>query len=326
MKRTKLPLITAIHHHALDDGPGIRATVFMKGCSLSCPWCHNPETISAAPEISFSAEKCIACGDCEKACRQAAVSMKTAGRIDRSKCNACGDCAEVCPALALKKVGAYYAPEALAEELLRDRIFYETSRGGVTFSGGEPTLHMDYLSEVMKLLSQAGISIAIQTAGLFDLNEFAGKLLGHLDFVFYDLKFFDSRGHRRWTGKDNGLILSNFLELTRRTGAVIVPRVPLIPGITATKENLARIAEWIKTAGCDRYELLAYNSAGAAKRLPLGKTVPEVVRYLRREEKTEEQYRQIFAGSFSDGRHRDRKFTGASGVPAGKSGHQVFTQ
>lgn len=318
MKATKLPLISAIHHHALDDGPGIRATVFLKECPLSCLWCHNPETINPEPEISFSAEKCIACGDCEKACRHDAVSMKTAGRIDRTKCNACGDCADVCPTLALKKIGEYLAPAVLVDELLRDRIFYETSRGGVTFSGGEPTLHMDYLSEVMKLLKQNGISIAIQTAGLFDPDEFADKLLGHLDFIFYDIKFFDSREHRKWTGKDNIIILSNFQKLTRQTKAVVVPRVPLIPGITATKDNLVRIAEFIRAAGCDHYELLAYNSAGAAKRLILGKAVPEAVRFLHWEEKTDEKFRQIFAGCFPDERHQDRKFAGISGVTAGE--------
>jgi pyruvate formate lyase activating enzyme len=236
--------------------------------------------------------------------------VNTAERIDRTKCNACGACADVCPALALKRMGVYYAPHLLVEELLRDRIFYETSRGGVTFSGGEPTLHMDYLSAVTKLLKQNGVHIAVQTAGHFDLNEFADKLLPRLDIIFYDIKFLDSGEHKKWTGKDNKIILANFLELTRQNKDLIMPRIPLVPGITATKDNLVQIAGFIRAAGYDRYELLAYNSACASKRLPLGKSVLEAVKLLRWEEKAQEQYRGIFVGCFLDGWHQEQKLAG----------------
>ena len=310
MRTMKMPLVSAIHHFALDDGPGIRTTVFLKGCPLACPWCHNPEAINPEPEIAFHAEKCIQCGDCAQACQANAVSMDTAERIDRTKCDACGACADVCPALALKRIGVYYAPHLLMEELLRDRIFYETSRGGVTFSGGEPTLHMDYLLAVMKLLKQNGVHLAVQTAGHFDLNEFADKLLPYLDVIFYDVKFFDSGEHKKWTGKDNNIILKNFLELTRQYKDLIRPRIPLVPGVTATRDNLVQIAGFLRAAGYDRCELLPYNSACASKRSSLGKSVLEVVKHLRWEEKAQEQYRGIFVGCFLDDRHQEQKLAG----------------
>lgn len=299
MSKLKLPLIFAIHHFALDDGPGIRTTVFLKGCTLSCLWCHNPESISPGTEISFHADKCITCRYCLKACRFSAINMNTVERVDRTKCRACGACTDACPTLALKKMGVYYPPDLLVEELLRDRIFYEASCGGVTFSGGEPTLHMDYLSAVMKMLKQSGIHIALQTAGFFDLQQFNKKLLPYLDFIFYDIKFLDSGKHESWTGKDNKIILSNFLELTKQNKKLIMPRIPLIPGITATKDNLLQIAEFIRSSGYDRYELLPYNAAGAVKRLTLGKHVPEALKFISWEEKTYEQCREIFAGFFS---------------------------
>lgn len=301
MKQISKTLISAIQHYALDDGPGIRTTVFLKGCPLVCLWCHNPETISPEPEIAFQAGKCVSCGDCVKACRFDAIHLASAVRIDRTRCDACGSCADVCPARALQRIGNYLEPGALVFELLRDRIFYETSNGGVTFSGGEPALHMDYLSAVMKLLKENNIHIAIQTAGFFNLNDFVDKLLPYLDLIFYDLKFIDSGEHERWTGKGNAVILSNFLKLTQQNKDMIIPRIPLVPGITAKKNNLLQIADFIQAAGYEHYELLPYNSAGTAKRPLLGKSVPEPVKELYWKEKNDEECRTILAGCFSRG-------------------------
>ena len=322
MKATKLPLVSDIHRFALDDGPGIRTTVFLKGCPLACPWCHNPEAVSPETEIAYSAEKCIHCGDCALVCKAGAIRMETAERIDRTKCCGCGKCADVCPTLALKKIGVYYPPHLLVEELLRDRVFYETSGGGVTFSGGEPTQHMDYLSAVMKLLKQNDIPIAIETAGFFNLKEFTDKLLPYLDLIFYDIKFIDSHVHKRWTGKDNKIILTNFLKLTKKNKDLIIPRIPLIPGITATKDNLEGIADFLKKAGYDHYELLDYNSAGRAKRSYLGKAVPDALQSLRWEAKAHEQYRRIFTNRFSgqwDGISRKGKSRCASAFQASEN-------
>ncbi len=299
MMQIKKTLISAIQHYALDDGPGIRTTVFLKGCSLACLWCHNPETIRPEPEIAFHAGKCVSCGDCVKACLFDAIHLASSERIDRTRCDACGSCADVCPALALQRIGNYLEPGALVFELLRDRIFYEASNGGVTFSGGEPALHMDYLSAVMKLLKENNIHIAIQTAGFFNLNDFADKLLPYLDLIFYDLKFIDSGEHERWTGKGNTVILTNFLKLTQQNKDRIIPRIPLVPGITAKKNNLLQIADFIQAAGYDHYELMPYNSAGTAKHLLLGKSVPEPVKELYWKEQNDEECKAILAGCFS---------------------------
>ena len=156
------PLIFDIKHFALDDGPGIRTTVFLKGCSLSCQWCHNPESINSGHEIAFFAHLCINCGDCQAVCPEDAVCVDGTNRIEREKCTRCQKCVDKCPTTALKSIGKYYTVAELAEFLKSDHIFYETSKGGVTFSGGEPTLYMDYVGDVMKELKNDNIHIAIQ--------------------------------------------------------------------------------------------------------------------------------------------------------------------
>ncbi len=294
-----LPLLSDIRSFALDDGPGIRTTVFMKGCPLACLWCHNPETVSSEPEMSFNLRVCIACGDCLRACRHDAIDLELDGRIRRERCTACGDCAEICPTLAIKRIGIALSPDQLAERILLDKPFYDTSGGGVTFSGGEPTLYMDYLTAVIKILKRQNISIAIQTSGFFDLAEFESKLLENLDWIYFDLKLFDAAKHRRYTGVDNAGILSNFRELAKRHPERIIARVPLIPGITTPGDNLASIAGFVRRAGCDRRELLSYFAGGVEKRRLLGKTVPKSLASLRLQPKADARCRVEFDNSFS---------------------------
>jgi pyruvate formate lyase activating enzyme len=264
------PLIFNLRHFALDDGPGVRTTVFLKGCPLSCVWCHNPESIKSGPEVSFHANLCIACGDCEKTCPESAIDIENVSRIVRARCTACGKCVEACPTTALKSVGTYYSVDSLIERLLDDHAFYETSSGGVTFSGGEPTLHMDYVSEVMKGLKARGIHLAIQTSGMFNLHEFEKKLLPYIDLVFYDIKLFDPEKHKAFVGRGTDRILDNFTALAQRTEVEIIPRVPLVPDITATSDNLARIDNFLEGKRCGECKFLAYNSGGASKRVTLG--------------------------------------------------------
>jgi pyruvate formate lyase activating enzyme len=268
------PLVCNIRHFALDDGPGIRTTVFFKGCPLSCTWCHNPESMSAEREIAFHPELCIQCGDCLAGCQDGAIRLQDGERIIRERCSRCGQCVEVCPARALRSIGTYYSVDECADFLLKDRLFYETSDGGVTFSGGEPTLHMDFLSAVMKILKKSSIHIAIQTSGMFDLSGFQAKLLPYCDLIFYDIKFYDAGSHRQYTGADNSTILDNFVYLVRHSDAEIIPRVPLVPGITDTEDNLTKIAHFLKTTGCNEYELLPYNPGGISKRRATGRPVP----------------------------------------------------
>lgn len=268
------PLVFDIRRFALDDGPGIRTTVFFKGCPLSCVWCHNPESISPRAEIVFHPTLCINCRACEEICPERAARMAFPGRILREKCIVCGACAEKCPSTALKIAGKYYPVNELVEELMKDRIFHETSCGGVTLSGGEPTLHMDYLSAVTRELKKCGIHIAIQTSGAFDVQEFRGKLLPYIDLIFYDIKLFDSQMHREYTGVGNEIIKNNFISLANDRKNNLIPRTPLIPSITAAKENLQQISRFIKNVGCKKYELLAYNPGRIEKMQAAGRSVP----------------------------------------------------
>ena len=291
-------LVFDIRHFALDDGPGIRTTVFLKGCPLSCIWCHNPESLSPKEEIAFYPALCINCGDCEKVCTENAAQMNHPGRIIREKCIACGVCAEKCPSTALKIVGKYYPVNKLVEELMKDRIFYETASGGITFSGGEPALHMNYLSEVMRKLKEYNIPIAIQTSGEFDIKEFREKLLPSINLIFYDIKLFDSQKHREYTGVGNEQILDNFVSLANDRNITIIPRIPLIPRITATEENLRQIADFIRSVGCASYELLPYNPGGIAKMQAMGKSTPQwpPIAMMRAEE--EERWKSLIEGIF----------------------------
>lgn len=189
----------------------------------------------------------------------------------------CGVCVENCPAGALSIVGKHYPIDALVNELVKDRIFYETSFGGVTFSGGEPTLNLDYVSEAMRRLKKYGIHIALQTSGMFNLSRFMDKVLPNVDMIYYDLKLLDPLKHKQYTGKDNSCILANFLTLIHEVGPKIVPRIPLIPGITMSEDNLSGLAAFLKAAGCAHYELLPYTPGGIAKMHAFGLAVPKEI-------------------------------------------------
>lgn len=264
------PLIFDIRRFALDDGPGIRTTVFFKGCPLACLWCHNPESIRPASELRFRRELCLDCNSCATVCTDDALSPAGPEPIDRRRCTACGACAEACPTTALTTSGRYYPPAELVRLLLRDRILFETSGGGVTFSGGEPTLHRDYLLEVATELKRQGVPIAVQTCGWFDLASFRSGLLPLVDLIFFDLKLAEPEGHLRYTGRGNARILDNFRRLAATARARLVPRVPLVPGITATADNLAQLAALLKEAGFSHCETLPYHPGGIAKRQELG--------------------------------------------------------
>ncbi len=303
------PLIFNIRRFALDDGPGIRTTVFLKGCPLSCIWCHNPESMDPAPAVAFYPDRCILCGDCRRICSEGAVSMHDNRRIKRQRCSACGRCADICPAGAVELLGRYYPARELVEILMKDLIFYGTSGGGVTFSGGEPALHGAYLKPVMKELKKKNIHIAIQTSGMFDLSAFRSEILPFIDIVYYDIKFIDRHEHEKYTGRDNITILDNFQKLAGMPDVRIIPRVPLVPGITATVRNLTGVADFIKSAGCEYYELLPYNSGGIAKRHSLGRDIPAVLNGIRPDVEKEKGYREIFARCFSARVHASSYFT-----------------
>ena len=234
----KLPLVTDIKRHSFEDGPGIRSVVFFKGCLLHCIFCHNPETQNPRMEIAFSTRECIRCGNCEQACPEGAIDLDFPDRIDRGKCNSCGKCAEDCPGKGLRSIGKYYSIETLTEILLRDLSFYRHSGGGVTLSGGECTLYPDYLCSLLNCLKEKQIHIVLETSGYFDYQIFRTYILPYLDLIYYDIKFADPEVHRKYTGKGNHTIIGNLKRLLEEPGIEVQPRVPLVPGITATGENL----------------------------------------------------------------------------------------
>lgn len=257
-----LPLIVDIKRHSLEDGPGIRSVVFFKGCPLRCVFCHNPETQKPGVEIAFSAGECIRCGKCRDTCPEGAIDLELQGRIHRDKCIRCGKCTVVCPGNALKLIGTYYSVKALTEILLRDLPYYRHSGGGVTLSGGECTIYPDYVESLLKSLKARAVHIVLETSGYFEYNMFKQKILPYVDLIYYDIKIAEPEIHKRYTGKTNRKILDNLWRLLREKRIEVHPRIPLIPGITANRENLSAIVDILCKAGAEDISLLPYNPLG----------------------------------------------------------------
>jgi pyruvate formate lyase activating enzyme len=255
----KTPLIADIRRNALDDGPGIRSTIFFKGCVLDCVWCQNPECISPAPELQHDPGSCIGCEECARRCPHGAVSFANeTRRHDGDRCQLCEACVEVCPPRGLRRIGEALSSEELVRRLLEDEVFFKSSGGGVTFSGGEPTMSLSFLVEVAQLLRQRGIHLLLETCGLYPTKRFEADLLPLLDMIYFDLKLADSALHVRFTGRDNQRIIENLRRLARLVPGLVV-RVPLVPGVTATSDNLEQIAELLLNIGQKRVVLLPYN-------------------------------------------------------------------
>lgn len=289
------PLIFDIKRNALEDGPGIRTTLFFKGCHLHCLWCQNPESIDPAPEIGFYPASCIKSGECVNVCKTGACQVENPWRINREKCDWCGDCVKVCPGRGLRQIGCFYPVEELISILLRDRVFYEVSGGGITLSGGEPTFHMEYISLILQKLKMLGIHTAIQTNGFFDWSEFKAKVLNWVDVIMFDIKLADPKEHLKYTGRKNRLILENFGRLFKERPKDIIPRIPLIPGITATTQNLKAISELFQGLKITRCSLLAYNPIGLSKAENIGKPIPpELSRHMMTAAE-EKKCREIFS-------------------------------
>ncbi len=259
-----------------EDGPGLRTTVFLKGCLLRCSWCHNPESISPEPQVWWIASRCIGCLGCVASCPEKAISAGKGIEIDRTLCTGCGICAEQCPASCIEALGTEWRSADLAAEVLKDRAYFEASgKGGVTFSGGEAAMQADFVAEVFSALSDAGIHTALDTAGFGSWEAF-DRMLPHVDLVLFDIKEIDPERHRLFTGAGNAQALrtlSNILEWTGKREPEIWIRTPLIPGATAREENIRGIGAWLsehRSKRITRWELCAFNDLCGDKYERLG--------------------------------------------------------
>jgi pyruvate formate lyase activating enzyme len=257
--------ITEIQRFSIHDGPGIRTTVFLKGCPLHGWWCHNPETQRTAPQLAFTASKCIACGACVAACPRGAQGLGAEGRsIDRSRCTVCGDCVKACPTGALELIGREVGVDEVIAEVERDRPFYKQSGGGMTLSGGEPLLQADFATALLQAAKAAGLHTCVETCSQVD-PAVLDRVLPHVDLFLCDFKETDSGRHRTWTGVGNERILANLRRL-HAAGARMQLRCPIIPGLNDRDEHFAGIAALARElAGIEGVELMPYHSLGEGK-------------------------------------------------------------
>lgn len=268
-KKTETGLVFSIQHFCLHDGPGIRSLVFFKGCPLRCAWCQNPESWKPIPELGFKAHLCTDCRTCISACPTG--TMKIPGQIQSDKCRQCFACAEACPSGALIRFGNVYSTQEIMEELLPEYPFYQNSGGGVTFSGGEPTLFPEVTAQLAGRLKQDDIHLAIETCGMFDINQAAvGKLMNHVDLVLFDIKLFDQEAHHKHCGTSNSIIKDTLKTLAHRfhqkEGPLLWPRMPVIPGITDTVNNLEGWGSILAELKLNKLTLVPFHKLGEAKR------------------------------------------------------------
>ena len=259
-----------IKRFAVYDGPGIRTTVFLMGCTMRCAWCHNPEGQINKRSLYYNKYKCIDCNLCVDVCSVNKIqSNKELRFLDIPCLNGCTNCFEVCPSNAIENVGQNYSIEELLKVVYRDRDFFLISGGGVTLSGGEPLLQIDFVEAFARKLREENISLVVETCGNINWNHFE-RVLPYVDTFYYDLKVADSNRHEKMTGKGNRLILSNFSRLVHETKSVII-RIPLIPGYTDTVENIDGIIDVIHSVKGNYandeipVELLPYNMLAATK-------------------------------------------------------------
>ena len=248
-----------IERSSFVDGPGIRTTVFFKGCNLRCAWCHNPESQRREPELAFFESRCTHCGKCLEKCPNAL-----------KRCTLCGACATYCPTDARKIYGKEMSVDEVMKEILRDRAFYENSGGGVTFSGGECMLQIDFLEEILKKCKENGIHTAVDTAGHVPFEYFE-RILPYTDLFLYDIKAFDSEIHKQYVGVGNELILKNLAKLLA-CGASVWIRIPTIPTVNASEDEMRKIKAFLDEHGTpEKVELLPYHAMGEGKCVAIGK-------------------------------------------------------
>jgi pyruvate formate lyase activating enzyme len=270
-------LVFDLRKYSVHDGPGIRTTVFLKGCPLNCWWCHNPESQSHKSEMTLRAARCIGCSACVEVCPTGALTIDQ-GRFsfNEADCNWCGLCADSCPADAREVLGRWMSVEQVMAEIERDVPFYDESGGGVTLSGGEPLMQPDFTRVVLRACRQRELHTALDTAGYANW-ETLDSIRPYVNLFLFDLKLVDDDLHRKYTGVSNRLILDNLRRL-RESGARVILRTPVVPGVTDGAVNLRGIAEIAQRLDIERVDILPYHHSAAAKyeRLQRSYALPDV--------------------------------------------------
>ena len=260
-------VITEIKRFATHDGPGIRTTVFIKGCPLRCQWCSNPETQNPYPEIYFIAKKCQSCGRCQKVCPEDAIDLDKPDRIEREKCTRCMLCVDACRYEALERVGVQVTPEDVAKKVIEDSPFYAHSGGGITLSGGEPLTQPAFIARLFEFCHENNVSTVLDTCG-YAKPEAVFQVLQHTSLVLLDIKSMSPEGHRRWTGVSNEIILENASLMASQTDVRI--SLPLIPGVNNSKENIEQTADFARSIGVKYIDVLPLHRLGCGKYKSLG--------------------------------------------------------
>lgn len=265
-------VIFNIQRFSLHDGPGIRTTVFLKGCPLDCLWCHNPESKRMAPQLAWMQSRCVECGRCEAVCPAGVHGHTQAGKtVAYEKCVGCGACVAACPGAALEMMGKWISPEEVIEEVERDMPFYISSGGGMTLSGGEPAMQPEFAAQLLREAKKRGIHTAMETAGHIPWQVYQ-TFLQDLDLVLFDSKQMDSALHRRFTGQPNTRIHENLQNFCRADCPVeVIVRTPVIPGYTDDLENFKKLAAFLHTLErTPAVQVLPYNPLAGSKHPRLG--------------------------------------------------------
>ena len=259
-----------IKKYAIHDGPGIRTTIFFKGCPLSCWWCHNPEGIAPITQRLYRQERCIGCRECADACPEEAIEISSEGvKWEASDCLYCGTCAGICPADAVELIGKTMSVDEVVAEIAKDTVFYDESRGGITISGGEPLMQPSFLIELLDACKKLELHRTVDTSGYTETQTLL-EAATRTDLFLYDLKHMDSEKHIRFTGVSNERILTNLQVLSRQEAEIVI-RFPIIPGFNSDQENIDKTGAFISSLpGVSRIHILPYHCAATAKYKNLG--------------------------------------------------------